>query len=236
MLRLQRKPSWVEGRKVRLRLHLRAATSRAATSKWSRSGEPARGRVTYIIDATPSCQVGLGDGVLAMRIVLGVISPSIDCGNVGTPGSNPPGPGHRFYWTEDLRLEEYVDGQTHLVATENQKYAGTHSGFTTLLREAGPGDRFYEAGSFLFHVESLYWFQPAPGTPLHAGQITVEGLSHDRYDQSLAEMIPIAPHALAITGGTGPYATARGQVTEGSIPPLSVGDEPIRTKILDVRL
>ena len=171
-----------------------------------------------------------------MRIVLGVISPSIDFGNVGTQGSNPPGPGHRFYWTEDLRLKEYVDGQRYVVATENQEFAGTHSGFCTLLREARTGDRFYEAGSFLFHVESLYWFQPAPGTPLRAGQITAEGLFYNRYDQALAEMVPIAPHTLAITGGTGPYATARGQVTEGSIPPVSVGDEPIRTKILDVQL
>jgi hypothetical protein len=171
-----------------------------------------------------------------MRIVLGVISPVVDCGNVGTPGSNPPGPGHRFYWTEDLRLEEYVDGQTHLGATGNPEYVGTHSGFSALIREAGPDDRFYEAGSFLVHVESLYWFQPPPGTPLPAGQITAEGLFHHRYDQGLAEMIPIAPHALAITGGTGPYATARGQVTEGRLSPASAGDQSIRTKILDVQL
>jgi hypothetical protein len=171
-----------------------------------------------------------------MRIVLGVIFPSIGSGNVGTQGCNPPGPGHRFYWTEDLGLKEYDDGQRYVVATENREFAGTHSGFSTLVREARPGDRFYEAGSFLFHVESLYWFQPTPGTPLRAGQITAEGLFYNHYDQALAEMVPIAPHTLAITGGTGPYATARGQVTEGSIPPVSVGDEPIRTKILEVQL
>jgi hypothetical protein len=170
-----------------------------------------------------------------MRIVLGVISPSIGFGNIGTQGCNPPGPGHRSYWTEDLGLSEYVDEQRY-VATENREFAGTHSGFSTLLREARTGDRFYEAGSFLFHVESVYWFQPAPGTPLRAGQITAEGLFYNRYDQALAEMVPIAPHTLAITGGTGPYATARGEVREGSIPPLSVGDEPTRTKVLDIRL
>jgi hypothetical protein len=171
-----------------------------------------------------------------MRIVLSVISPPVDSGYVGTHASNPPGPGHRFYWTEDLRLKEYIDGQRYGVATENQQFAGTHSGLCTLLREARTDDRFYAAGGFLFHVESLYWLQPAPGTPLRAGQITAAGLFYNCYDQAQGKMVPIAPHVLAITGGTGPYTTARGQITEGSIPSMSAGNEEIQTKILDLHL
>ena len=86
--------------------------------------------------------------------------------------------------------------------------AGTHSGFTTTIRIAGPNDKSYPPGSLLVQYEAAYKFK-AVGTVLGAGQVTARGtvLLGGNFQA-------LEPENWAITGGRGPYANARGDITE----------------------
>ena len=77
-----------------------------------------------------------------MQILVSVVPVS---GGVVNP--SPPGPGHRFFFTENLLLRGY-DG-----VAQNGQLTGSHSGFVTTLRIAQAGD-IYPQGSYLFQYEA----------------------------------------------------------------------------------
>ena len=128
-----------------------------------------------------------------------------------------PGPiemGKRFFFTEDLFLEEYDDSTpgNGLPVNPNDRLAGTHSGEVTLVRVTQPGDRFFPEPSLLLQYEATYKFNTLDDTPLQKGQVTARGvvLVDNVTDWNNLEL----PIRFAITGGTGPYATAHGKITE----------------------
>jgi hypothetical protein len=157
-----------------------------------------------------------------MQILLNIISPPITAEFEANSG---PGPGHRFILSEDLRLERYDDSTPGLglPQDEDQRLAGTVSGSVTLLRVAAADDRFFPDGSELWEYDARYKFNTLDDTPLQKGQVTARGLfqyqGEDRLD---------LPVRFAITGGTGPYATAHGTITEGVPNPES--------RLLDIEL
>jgi hypothetical protein len=106
-------------------------------------------------------------------------------------------------YSEDFGLEEYGG------IAFNNPLAGSHSGFTTVLRIAQANDNLYPKGSFLIQNEATYRFKAVPNTPLQKGQITVRGVFFTD-----GNFMPLEPHTSAITGGTDAYRLARGQVTE----------------------
>jgi hypothetical protein len=93
---------------------------------------------------------------------------------------------------------------------EDQRLAGTHSGFVTLLRVAAANDRFFPDGSDLWEYDATYKFNTLDDTPLQKGQITARGVLLFQ-GEDLSE----PPVRFAITGGTGPFNTAHGTITEG---------------------
>jgi hypothetical protein len=104
--------------------------------------------------------------------------------------------------------------------------AATHSGVETIVRISGPGDPFFPPGSVLFQYEATYKFNALDDTPLQKGQVTAQGLVLiDNVEDVNALETPIR---FAITGGTGPYATAHGTITEGVPNPES--------RLLDIEL
>jgi hypothetical protein len=123
-----------------------------------------------------------------------------------------PGRGLRIVFNEEL----FYPGTG--ASPPTGKFAGTHSGvYTNLWSELSShefGIAF--AGGELIQNEATYDLKALPaagGQPaLKAGQITVHGVVPiDKVNFS-----PFAGGAtptIAITGGTGPYQTARGQVT-----------------------
>jgi hypothetical protein len=132
-------------------------------------------------------------------------------------GGEVPGPiqmGKRYLFTEDLVLEEYDDSTpgNGLPQDPSQRLAGTHSGEVTLVRVTQPGDRFFPFPSLLFQYEATYKFNTLDDTPLQKGQVTARGVVLvDNVDDWNNLELPIR---FAITGGTGPYATAHGKITE----------------------
>jgi hypothetical protein len=138
---------------------------------------------------------------------------------------DPPGPGHRFLFSNDLALERYDDSTpgSGLPQNESDRLAGTHSGFVTLLRVAGAGDRFFPEGSELWEYDATYKFNTLDDTPLQKGQVTARGVILFQGDDLVEP-----PVRLAITGGTGPYTTAHGTITEGIPDPES--------RLLDIEL
>jgi hypothetical protein len=74
-----------------------------------------------------------------MQILLRLITPPVVA---QFEKGSKPGPGHRLIFSEDVALEEY-DGVVF-----NTPLAGSHSGFTTVLRIAKKKDRLYPKGSF----------------------------------------------------------------------------------------
>jgi hypothetical protein len=136
--------------------------------------------------------------------------------NGGVVNPSPPGPGHRFFFTENLVLQRY-DNNTPgngLPHDPQNRLAGSHSGFVTTVRIARAGDQLYPQGSYLFQYEATFRFNTVPNTPLLRGQVTARGLIHGNYD-NLGNLSPLdGPIRLAITGGTEAYVTARGQITE----------------------
>jgi hypothetical protein len=143
--------------------------------------------------------------------------------DVDLPG--PPGPGHRFLFSNDLVLERYDDSTpgSGLPQNPQDRLAGTHSGFVTILRDAAAGSLFLPPGSRLFEYDATYRFNTLDDTPLQKGQVTARGVV-----LFLSENSPESPIRFAITGGTGPYATAHGTITEGVPDPES--------RLLDIEL
>jgi hypothetical protein len=129
----------------------------------------------------------------------------------------PHGPGFRFAFGDDLRVDR-VDGNTPgqgLPQKNQQRRAGTHSGFVTTLRIAEANDKFFPQDTELFQYEAIYLFDAVNVNLLAAlprGQLTVAGAFWELPGQPAA-----VPHTFAITGGTGPYANARGQVEESGL-------------------
>ena len=131
-------------------------------------------------------------------------------------GFEVPGPiqmGKRFIFTEDLVLEEYDDSTpgNGLPQNESERLAGTHSGVVTLVRVTQAGDRFFPVPSLLFQYESTYKFNTLDDTPLQKGQVTAHGVF---LIDNVNDFNPLERPRFAITGGTGPYATAHGKITE----------------------
>jgi hypothetical protein len=63
---------------------------------------------------------------------------------------------------------------------EEDRYAGIHSGTVSLLRIAGPGDRFYkphDPRTFVVQYVATYKFNDLRRTPLKKGEITAQGLN-----------------------------------------------------------
>jgi hypothetical protein len=95
-----------------------------------------------------------------MQILLRLITPPVVA---QFEKGSKPGPGHRLIFSEDVALEEY-DGVVF-----NTPLAGSHSGFTTVLRIAKKKGRLYPKGSFLIQNEATYRFKAVPNTPFAEG-------------------------------------------------------------------
>jgi hypothetical protein len=121
--------------------------------------------------------------------------------------------GRQFLFSNDLALERYDDSTpgNGLPQDQLQRLAGTHSGSVTILRVAAQNDRFFPPGSLLADYDATYKFNSLTDTPLRKGQVTARGVL--LVDSGIKPLEP--PVTFAITGGTGPYSTAHGTVTEG---------------------
>ena len=97
-----------------------------------------------------------------------------------------------------------------LPQNQQQRLAGTQSGFVTIVRVAAANDRIFPANSRLVQYEGTYKFNAVPNTPLQKGQVTARGVFLvDRKDNLLER-----PIRYAIVGGTGPFNSAHGKITE----------------------
>lgn len=134
--------------------------------------------------------------VVNMKIVVGVRDSVDDF----YPG--PFGPGKRFIFSERLVLESINDNTNGVPQGEDARRAGTHAGIVTTLTENGTYQLQYEA---TFRLSALP-FPPPHGLP--AGQITARGILLQ------GGAPPAEKKIFAITGGTGAYVEARGQLTE----------------------
>jgi hypothetical protein len=157
-----------------------------------------------------------------VQILVRVIDTFVD----EVPG--PPDPGKRYVFSDDLVLERY-DGSTPgsgLPQNQQQRFAGTQSGIITVVRAAAAGDRFFPSGTYLLQYEGTYKLNTLNNTPLQNSQVTARGvfLVDNLKDFNRLE----SPNRFAITGGTGPYATAHGTITEGIPNPES--------RLLDIEL
>jgi hypothetical protein len=146
--------------------------------------------------------------------------------DVGTDTDDGPGVGHRFVFTNDLALERYDDSTpgNGLPVNVAQRQAGTHTGVLMVVRIADANDDFFPDGSQLVQYEATYKFNTLDDTPLQKGQVTARGLLLFDSDDNVLDR----PIRFAITGGTGPYATAHGTITEGVPDPQS--------RLLDIEL
>jgi hypothetical protein len=129
------------------------------------------------------------------------------------PKFPPPNarPGWQDFFSEDVVLQRY-QSQTPgngLPQNEAQRYVGIHSGILTLMRETDTGDRFYAPGTRIMQYSATYRFRSLPNTPL--SQIT--GLGELLFNVTTYTLIE-PPINYAITGGTGAYANARGEIIE----------------------
>jgi hypothetical protein len=149
----------------------------------------------------------------------------------------PFGPGKVFMFSDDLDWQS-IDGRPvqpgappePLAARPNLRptAAGTHSGLNRTLRIAKSGDLSYAADVEVFQYEAT-WALGAVTVPkvqptdtvinLSAGQMTSQGVWYGRNGASFGQQ------RFAITGGTGPYARARGEL---------VGTGDIRTLEVDL--
>jgi hypothetical protein len=133
------------------------------------------------------------------EIVFRVITDPPSFGEFVPTHGRPGGPGGRFFFHETLVLEA-IDSKKPgrgLPTDVAERLAGTHSGIGTTLRyvDAGP----------LVQAESTFKLN-AVGGALQGGQITARGVQHYRDGK------PVGTPTYAITGGTGAYANARGQL------------------------
>jgi hypothetical protein len=97
--------------------------------------------------------------------------------------------------------------------TRRTRLAGSYSGIVTTLRNATASDLLYAPGSYLFQYEAIFKFNAVANTPLQMGQVTARGVVY-----LASNLSPLETRTFAITGGTGAYTTARGQVTEQQPP------------------
>jgi hypothetical protein len=181
-----------------------------------------------------------------MRIVVRVVDTPAFYEYVDPGATQPPGtPGHRFVFSNNIVVER-VDNKTPghgLPPAEQDRAAGTHSGFVTTVRIAAAPDAFFDfppgpAGvdAYLMEYQGTYEFNEVtrttpPGTAkvvLRKGQVTARGVLVARLDPTDQHLVPVELFKFAITGGTGPYKMAHGQVTE----PYPPGDE----RHLNIRL
>jgi hypothetical protein len=148
--------------------------------------------------------------------------------DIGHEVPGPIEPGKRFVFTNNLRLDRYDDSTpgSGLPQDPKDRMAGTHSGVETIVRVVEPGaaDPFFPSPSLLVQYEATYKFNALDDTPLQKGQITAQGLVLVDNDFNALEL----PIRFAITGGTGPYSTAHGTITEGIPDPES--------RLLDIEL
>jgi hypothetical protein len=131
-------------------------------------------------------------------------------------GSFPPTtPDDHFSFTEDVVLKQYNRKRPGhgLPKKEEDRLAGTHSGTVTLLRDAGPNDRFYKPHTFVVQYVATYKFNDLRRTPLKKGEITARGLNLLDGTRPFPTHLEI-PNTYALTGGTDAYARTRGQVIE----------------------
>jgi hypothetical protein len=99
--------------------------------------------------------------------------------DIGHEVPGPIGPGKRFVFTNNLRLDRYDDSTPGSgLQDPNDRMAGTHSGVETLVRVVEPGavDPFFPSPSLLFQYEATYKFNALDDTPLQKGQVTAQGL------------------------------------------------------------
>jgi hypothetical protein len=153
-----------------------------------------------------------------MEIVVEVVGSPVS-ESVPPPGSNRPGPGHRTVFSDNLVLRS-VDPQVPgkpklepgngLPLLPDDRRAGTQSGFVTTLRYSEANDEFLPGGSGLFQYEGTYRLNVLT----HAGQIVLQAGQITGRGVKLSPLPPGEVVTFAITGGTGPYANARGQITE----------------------
>jgi hypothetical protein len=138
----------------------------------------------------------------------------------------PPGPRYRFVFSDDLVLERIDNKEpgNGLPQSQQNRLAGTHSGFATTLRVADATDKFFPEGSMLFQYEGTFMFDAVSAelpTALPKGQVIVRGVAI--FDSNFN---PLKPLTFAIVGGTEAYERARGQVTQsgpnGSIRTLKI--------------
>jgi hypothetical protein len=144
-----------------------------------------------------------------IKIVVSVINPIPPV----PPGPDPTTMGDELFFTEDVVLKQYkgkTPGHGLPKKEEEDRFAGTHSTVLTLMRIAGPGDRFFQLATFVFQYVATYRFNDLAKTPLKKGQITAQGVL--MFDSSGNRLD--LPHHFAITGGTDIYAKARGEVLE----------------------
>jgi hypothetical protein len=133
--------------------------------------------------------------------------------SVSTEVPVPIAPGKRFVFSDDLVLERYDDSTPGFGLPQNpdQRLAGTQSGFTTIVRiAAATGDRFFPPNSRVLEYLGTYKFNALDDTPLQKGQITAQGIFVVDSNGNRLDL----PNRFAITGGTGPYNTAHGTITE----------------------
>jgi hypothetical protein len=152
----------------------------------------------------------------SMQIVVNVLEPSFD--ERQYPG--PQGLGLRVIFTENLELVS-IDGSPQPAQTPG----GTHSGIVTTLRNASATDILFPNNE-LWHYEATYVFDAVSANlpaALQKGQITVHGVFWAVPGQPAS-----GTRTFAITGGTGAYALARGQVTESGL--------RLRVRTLDITL
>jgi hypothetical protein len=135
--------------------------------------------------------------------------------------AGPPGPGRRFVFSLDLQLDQ-LDGQN-----QNGQHVGTYSGVVTVLREPAANDNFYKNRGVLVQYESTYKFEAV--APVQAGEITEQGVLYFGFIGGNLQIV--GAKEFAITGGTGPYARARGRITA---PGETGGDST--TRLLDIEL
>jgi hypothetical protein len=110
-------------------------------------------------------------------------------------------PGFQVFFTEDVVLKPPPN--------QPEQFVGIHSGVLTLLRVTGNGDRFYAPATRIYQYSATYRFRNLPNTPL--SQITGHGdLAFSLTTHTVVE----PPITYAITGGTGAFANARGQIVE----------------------
>jgi hypothetical protein len=134
-----------------------------------------------------------------MQIRVSVFARPVD--EVIHPG--PPGPGRRFVFSLDVQLDEFNGNK------QNGQHVGTYSGVVTVLREPAANDNFYKNRGVLVQYESTYEFKAV--APVQAGEITEQGVLYFGFFGGNLQIV--GSKEFAITGGTGPYKTARGNIT-----------------------